>query len=100
MDGYLFIRRDDINFIKSEDVYAYIYNDKSKLFVNYSLKVLEQKLSSEIFIRCHRSYLVNIDKVVKFITAANFKLLLENGMEVPISRNKKKIVAEKVGIED
>jgi len=100
LDGYLFIRRDDINFIKSEDVYAYIYNDKSKLFVNYSLKVLEQKLSSEIFIRCHRSYLVNIDKVVKFITAANFKLLLENGMEVPISRNKKKIVAEKVGIED
>jgi len=100
LDGYLFIRPDDINFIKSDDVYAYIYNDKTKLFVNYSLKVLELKLPEENFVRCHRSYLVNIDKVVKFIRASNFKLLLENGLEVPISRNKKREVIKKLGIDN
>ncbi len=100
LDGYLFISPDHINFVKSEDVYAYIYNDKVKLFVNCSLKGLEEKLPSNRFIRCHRSYLINIDKVVKFIRAKNFKLLMENGIEIPLARSKKKIVAERLGIEN
>jgi len=98
LDGYLFLRPDDINFVKSEDVYSYVFNDTSKHFIHCSLKTLEEKLPKNTFIRCHRSYLVNIDKVVKFIRAANFTLLLENGKEIPISRNKKEEVMRKLGI--
>lgn len=99
LEGYLFIRPDDINFIKAEEMYAYIYNGTSKHFVSSSLKSLEQKISLESFIRCHRSYLVNIDKVSKFIRKDNAKLMMENGIEVPISRNRKTEVMEKLGIE-
>jgi len=99
LEGYLFIRPSDINFVKSEDVYAYIFNDKSKYFINCSLKDLEKKLTTENFMRCHRSYLVNLDKVVKFIRSSNYKLLLENGLEIPISRGKKEEVARKLGID-
>ena len=99
-DGYLFIHPEDINHIESEEAYAYIYCGSTKHFVHCSLKSLELILPGESFVRCHRSYLVNVDKVVKFIRAANFKLLMENGMEIPIARGKRKIVTKELGIEN
>ena len=99
LDGYIFLRPDDINFVKSKDVYSFVYNDKSRLYVHCTLKDLEEKLDAQSFMRCHRSYLVNVDKVVKYVRASNALLLFENGQEVPISNTKKKVVLQKLGVE-
>ncbi|MEM9546840.1 MAG: LytTR family DNA-binding domain-containing protein [Bacteroidota bacterium] len=100
LDGYLFLLPDEINFIKSEDIYAFVYYGGARHFINCSLKSLEEMLPRDSFLRCHRSYLVNLDRVVKFKRTNKFTLLLENGLEVPISRQKKELVMRKLGIKE
>ncbi|WP_373598999.1 LytR/AlgR family response regulator transcription factor [Paraclostridium bifermentans] len=48
---------------------------------------MEKILPSKYFVRCHRSYIVNV-KHIKTITKNN--VFLENGVKVPISRGKYK----------
>ncbi len=50
------------------------------------LNELEKKLP-ETFLRCHQSYLVNLDYVSRF--RSDF-LELDDGMEIPISKNRQK----------
>jgi DNA-binding LytR/AlgR family response regulator len=58
---------DDILYIEASDNYVsvfYLLNSKvSKYMVRNTLKNLEEKLKKIGFIRCHRSYLVNFNKV-------------------------------------
>jgi hypothetical protein len=58
---------DDILYLESSDNYVLIYYDSnnkvSKYLIRNTLKNLEAKLLSMGFIRCHRSYLVNFNKV-------------------------------------
>ncbi len=61
------IFKDDILFVKSEVDYVQIFYGGSKLLVQGSLNNWEQKLSNDGFVRVHRSYLVNLDKITKII---------------------------------
>jgi len=95
-DGYIFLRSQDISYIKSEDIYANVYNGSEKYFVIESLKSLEEILPEKDFFRCHRSYLVNINKVFKLNKKSNYMLILENGTQVPVSRSNKEKVVQKL----
>lgn len=53
----------DILWIEASDIYALICTATGKHLLNTSLKTVEEKLSSSQFIRVHRSYIVNLDKV-------------------------------------
>lgn len=48
---------------------------------------MENNLSNKYFVRCHRSYIVNV-KHIKSITKD--KVLLSNGTKIPISKGKYK----------
>ena len=88
-DGYIFLRPEEISYIKSEDVYAYVHNGTKKYFISQSLKSIEALLLPHQFIRCHRGFVINIFKVKKIIKKQNCKLIMENGAEIPVSRSKK-----------
>lgn len=53
----------------------------------------ENEINSDTFIRCHKSYLVNMEyiKSIKRYTA-----ILENNEEVPLGRNKYKEIKDKL----
>lgn len=54
---------DDIAYISAEDKYCNIYlTNGSKLFCDYSLKEIEQRLNKH-FSKVHRSHIINIGKV-------------------------------------
>lgn len=65
-----------------------------------SLDELEGALSSPSFFRIHRSYLVNLDHVVEVIPWFSGRLRLrlddKQGSEVPVSRNRAKILKKKL----
>jgi len=46
------------------------------------------------FIRCHQSHLVNKAFIKSWVRESGQFLLLQNGTEIPISRNKKNLLAE------
>jgi len=59
--------QDDILYLEASDNYVLIYyvsnNKISKYMIRNTLKNLEVKLLSMGFVRCHRSYLVNFNRV-------------------------------------
>lgn len=58
---------DDILFIEAYGMYSKIYKTNGKvLVINDVITHLEQQLSSKNFLRVHKSYIVNIQKVTSF----------------------------------
>ncbi len=55
-----------------------------------------QKQLGEGFLRCHKSFLVNLDKVVRF---SKEQIVLENGVAIPVSRSYMKNVRQRLLME-
>ncbi len=72
----------DILWIEASDIYALICTSAGKHLLNTSLKVAEEKFPSSKFIRVHRSYIVNLDK----IEAIEEDHLVINNNKVPIGK--------------
>ena len=97
-NGYLIVRSDrktkkisydTINYIESMSDYIIIRtSDNQKIITRERISRIEQKLPSQ-FIRIHRSFIVNLEKVISFTR----EQVSVPGMDLPISRTYK----EKVG---
>lgn len=86
------IGSDSILFIVSERNYLEIHTvDGDSVTVPGKLDEAEQQLKSG-FVRCHKSYLVNLKYIAKY-TATQFVMM--NGEIIPISRSKKKEAADR-----
>ena len=57
------------------------------------MKSFENDLSKEKFVRVHKSYIINIEKVDRF----NSKFAEIGKTKIPISRNKKEVISEAIG---
>jgi len=77
------ISLDDIVYIEGmrEYIRIHLVNGKS-LMPHYSLKALEEQLPSGLFMRVHRSYIVNLDKVV---TVQNSRIVFGDKVFIPVS---------------
>ncbi|MEJ7826846.1 MAG: response regulator [Segetibacter sp.] len=75
----------DILMVEAYDIYAMIYTLNNKYLLNSSLKVVEDKFPSSRFIRVHRSYIVNIDK----IEAIEESDLIVNNNRIPVGKTYK-----------
>ncbi|MCA0987071.1 LytTR family transcriptional regulator DNA-binding domain-containing protein [Guptibacillus algicola] len=66
----------------------------------FTLTEYEEKLASYGYFRCHRSYLVNLQKVTEVITWTRnaYGLILEDSSELPLSKNKMATLKEIIGI--
>ncbi len=93
-DGMHLINIEDILYLKSEDIYAYVYTNSEKLFTTVSLGRIEKGLKRHSFFRCHKSYLVNLDHLAKITKGVNYQLILSSGAKIPLSRTKKKLLIE------
>jgi DNA-binding LytR/AlgR family response regulator len=88
------IVRENLLYVDSADNYATIhYLNKSKLshyLIRNSLKWMEENLTKEsTLVRCHRSYIVNLDKV-KVLRKTKDGIFLEldalNTPDIPVSK--------------
>ncbi|MBQ0767696.1 MAG: response regulator transcription factor [Bizionia sp.] len=89
-DGFEVLSNSDILYCKADDNYTEIYlkNNKRKV-VSKTLKYFEEALSGLGFARVHKSYLVNVNHVVKYVKGKGGSVILSNGCEVMVSASKK-----------
>lgn len=78
------VRIDEIKFIESDKRVVYIHTESGKEQCYSSLNDLEVQLP-EKFLRCHKSFLVNMEKIKSF---SRTNLTLYSGEEIGISRTK------------
>lgn len=82
---------DEIEYIESSDKRCVIHCSGEKEYFAYrKLDEFERQLSGRHFLRCHRSYIVNMDKV----KSVGSSFVMESGAQVSIKRDVIKIVKE------
>ncbi|MBN2669231.1 MAG: tetratricopeptide repeat protein [Bacteroidales bacterium] len=91
-----------ILFIEANDNYSMFYyikeNNLTKEMIRGNLKSMQEQIKSDILIRCHKSYIVNLSKIKNVQgNAKGFKLQFDLvNFEIPVSRSFPKSVIEKI----
>jgi len=90
LDGFEVLETANILYCKADDNYTEIYlNNNKKKLVSKTLKYFEEALTNSGFARVHKSYLVNVNEVVKYVKGKGGSVVLSNGKEVMVSASKK-----------
>jgi len=89
-DGFEILETKDILYCQADDNYTQIFlvNGKRKT-VSKTLKYFEETLRNSSFARVHKSYLVNVNEVVKYKKGKGGSVVLSNAKEVMVSASKK-----------
>lgn len=83
-DGMVKLDLREANYCEAEGHYAkFAMTDKTQIRVMRSISEMEQELSEEAFVKCHRSYLCNLENVKQIVQDV---VIFDNGESVPISR--------------
>ena len=83
------IRMEDIIYIEGMREYVRIHIENSKsLMPLMSMHLLEEQLPSDKFMRVHRSYIVNLEKIV---TIDHFRIVFGGNVYVPVSEQYKAV---------
>jgi two-component system LytT family response regulator len=92
-----FVKTDQIIRCESENAYTVFHlANGQKLTISRPIYEYEELLDDYGFIRCHQSHLVNKKYIRSWVKEEGGFLLLENGEQIPVSRGKKEIVANKL----
>jgi len=89
-DGFQILNVDEILYCKADDNYTEIFLEHKKILVSKTLKYFEDALSEFAFARIHKSYLVNVNEVVKYRKGKGGSVVLSSGKELLVSASKKK----------
>ena len=86
------LKYDEIEYVESQARVCHIFATNNRCFVTTcKLNDLEEKLSDKRFLRCHQSYLVNMDH----IQSAGDNFVMDSGDIVQIRQNGSKEIKEK-----
>jgi len=83
-----------IKWIEALGDYIKIITDENSYTVLSTMKAIEKDIDSYKFLRVHKSFIVNIDKIEKF----NSKYILIDSVQIPLSRNKKDVLSKTLEI--
>lgn len=90
-DTYVFINVNDISWFEAHGDYVKIHKKDKSYLKNISLNELENKLNPQVFVRIHRSTIVNTAciKEMKPYFNGEYYIYLQNGEELKLSRSYK-----------
>jgi len=98
-EGYIFVKSNlkkrkvvlnDIKWIEALGDYIKLVTNEGNIVILSTMKSFAEQLPEDKFLRIHKSYIVNLEKVEKF----NSKNVEVDGRQVPLSRNKKSELAD------
>jgi two-component system LytT family response regulator len=97
MEGLQMIPVHSIISCEADDNYTTLMlKNNKKIVVSCTLKVIEELLEENSFIRVHRSYLVNLDEIEKYVKTDGGYVVMSDGSQIFISRNKKEELLKKL----
>ncbi len=87
-DGIELISCDDIIYLKSDSNYCELkLTGNRKKVASKTLKYFEEILPSNRFLRIHKSYIINIQLVKKYLKRDGGELVMVNNDVLPVSKN-------------
>ncbi len=91
-DGVKFVKVDDIVRCEADGSYTTVFmNDGDKILISKNLKTYEELFVDNKFLRVHKSHLINISHVDKYVNSGGDggSVVMSDGSTVEVSRRKK-----------
>jgi two-component system, LytTR family, response regulator len=97
-DGLVFIRTANLLRCEADNSYTHIYmEDGTRHYISKKLIEFEKSLTSDSrFFRVHKSHIVNLTKVERYIRGEGGELVMSDGKHIPVSREQKKELLERL----
>lgn len=82
----VFVEIHDICYVEASGAYTNVFlaNGK-KIFVSKPIKHFVEKLPSTMFFRSHKSFLINLECIVKYVKTEGGYLMMKDGKSIPVS---------------
>lgn len=89
LDGWIPIPFSKVVYLEAKDKKTSVYSEEVSGTHKYSLHEFEYLLPKDSFIRCHRSFIVNVNHIKEIHpdTHSTFLLSMDNGERVPVSQS-------------
>jgi len=90
LDGLIFLMIDEIVCVTADASYSEFHTiDGKKVVSSKGLSVYEDLLKPKLFVRVHKSSLVNLKHVKKYFRGRGGYLVMSNEMSIPVGESKK-----------
>lgn len=78
----------EIHYLEAADDYVKIYTAEGSFLKKQTMGYFEEILSTSLFVRTHRSYMVNIQQITRIdpYEKENHAAVLRSGVKIPVSR--------------
>ncbi len=89
---------DDVLFIEAMENYVLIQTKEKKYTIHFTMKALFDKLPSDKFIRVHRSFIINKNRIERIENNMIFIQHLDKNKSIPLSKSYKENFMKKLNI--
>ncbi|MBK9013025.1 MAG: response regulator transcription factor [Saprospiraceae bacterium] len=97
MEGFDVVKMSDMLYCEAEDNFTCFYFiDGRKSLICRHLKYYEPLLEPFGFCRVHRSHIVNLEYVKRYIKGKGGSVIMENGREIMVSNQKKEELLQRI----
>ncbi len=89
-DGMIFVPTSDIIYCEAESNYTkVVLSGSKKIVVSKVLKDIDEALSGPDFCRVHSSFLINVNRIKKYVRGDGGYLIMDDDANISISRNRR-----------
>jgi two-component system LytT family response regulator len=93
------VKLDTIVYLEAQGKYTMLYLlDGQELLSSTNIGYFEETIDNNIFLRVHKTFMVNINLVKKVVKGEGYYCIMENNKSVPVSRRRHRDLKEKLGI--
>jgi len=97
--GYKIVKIVDVNYFEASNNYCVIHMvNREEFVVSKTLKEFNEILDDNVFIRVHKSYLVNRSQIAAYNRSDGMAIELKNGQVLPVSRRRQSIFLDKFNL--
>ncbi len=92
---------DDVVFISARNKSTYVHTYENQYLVDLTLSDLEGKLGRESFVRVHRSYMINLNRIKEILRLEGAYVVViadRDETHVPVARRQVRVFREAVGL--
>ena len=91
-EGKTFVPLDQVYYFEAREKKIYLRMKNQEIAFYETIENLDQRLPDQ-FIRCHRSFIINKDRIERVLLSKNV-VYLQQDMEIPLSRSYKPVLKE------
>ena len=97
LKGFTVVKLEEIIFCEAQRSYTIfrLVNNRT-IMISKPLFDYERLLAGTIFLRTHKSFLINLLHVKEYVRGEGGTVVMSNGMEIEVSRRKKELFLDKV----